>query len=324
MPTTNYINNRQNFEPSPATRDAWCKTRKQVSHYGATHLPGLFGTSGYSMDTNWVIMALLIEVAAVILTIWFGFSRGIGLGVGASVIVALFIILDYAGIMLHNHQIGEKALWRNEILIPQTPQRLAKLQSDLSKRTMKEDVGVLFLFLSAFLKVFAIVLLNRVFTNMIFIGLFSLFYLIVIYIHAYHTGFWLAKFSFNKKQEADFKVWSAGNGNNAQIYVHNFQTPHSLQMTVGATKRVNCQSLTCVSQANGVYSFRIESVGLIWDQDIATLCMGLLHNEKPVLALECLQLQLTQIVASGSNSSISSHSQGSAQGTQTSSVPESN
>lgn len=324
MPTTNYINNRQNFEPSPATRDAWCKTRKQVSHYGSAHLPGLFGTSGYSMDTNWVIMAFLIEFAAVIITIWSGVSRGFGPAIGATVVVALFIILDYVGIMLHNHQAGDKALWRNQILIPQTPQQQAALQAALSKKTIKEYVGVIFLFVSAFLKVFAIVMLNSLFTNIVFIGLFSLFYLIVIYIHAYHTGFWLAKFSFNKKQEADFKVWSAGNGNNAQIYVHNFQTPHSLQMTVGATKRVNCQSLTCVSQANGVYNFRIESVGLIWDQDIATLCMGLLHNEKPVLALECLQLQLTQIVASGSNGSVSNQSQGSPQGTGTSTVSSSN
>jgi hypothetical protein len=309
MPTKNYQNNHLNFELSPATRDAWCKTRKHPTPYGSTQLPGLFGTYGFSADTNWVIMAFLIELAAVIITIWSGISRGFGQAIGATIIVALFIILDYVGIMLHNHQVGNKAIWRNQILVPQTPQQLAFLQAALKKRTIKEDVGVLFLFLSAFLKVFAIILLNAMFTNMIFILLFSLFYLIVIYIHAYHTGFWLAKYSFNSKQEADFKAWSSGNGNNAQIYVHNFQTPHSLQMAVGDVKRVNSQTLKCVSHANGLFSFRIECVGLMWDQDIATLCMGLLHAEKPVLAIECLQLQLTQIVASGATQSFNSQPQ---------------
>jgi hypothetical protein len=58
--------------------------------------------------------------------------------------------------------------------------------------------------------------------------------------------------------------------------------------------------------SNGLYSFELKSVGLMWDEDIATICMGLLHEERPVLALECLQLQLTQTVAIG-NSNVTSN-----------------
>jgi hypothetical protein len=36
--------------------------------------------------------------------------------------------------------------------------------------------------------------------------------------------------------------------------------------------------------------------------------MGLLHHEKPILALECLQLQLTQAISSGGVQTNSSNS----------------
>lgn len=300
--------NRQNFEPSTATRNAWYKTRKQTTSYGPTHLPGLFGTNDSSSDTVWFFLALLIEFAAVFITIWSGLSRGFGIAVGATIVVILFIVLDYVGILFHSDLSARRTVWRNEILIQQTPQYLAELRGKIANRTLKEDVGVLFLFLSAFLKVFAIVLLNAMFTHPSMIMVFTIFYLIVIYIHANHTGYWLADFNFKRNTIRDYKQWSMGNGNNAQIYIHNFQTPYNLQMKVGDVRNVNCQTLTCQSLSNGIYSFQLTSVGLMWDQDIATLCMGLLHHEKPILALECLQLQLTQTVASGNTQNGTSNS----------------
>ena len=303
-----YYQNRQSFEPSAAARTAWYKTRKQTTSYGATHLTGLFGTVDSSLDTIWFSMAMIIELAAVIITIWSGLSRGLGTAIGATIVVALFIVLDYVGILFHTHLSANRTLWKNQILIPQTPQYLAFLKESLSMRTSKEDVGVLFLFLSAFLKVFAIVLLNAMFTHPAMIIIFSIFYLIVIYIHANHTGFWLANYNFRRIVDLDYKQWSAGNGGLAQIYIHNFQTPYSLQMKVGDVRNVNCQTLTCQAFENGLYSFQLISVGLMWDQDIATICMGLLHQEKPVLAIECLQLQLTQTVASGNTQNGTSNS----------------
>ncbi len=299
MPTTNYINNRQNFEPSQVTRIAWIKTRKQETRYGSTSLPGMFGTTGFSTDTSWIILAGIIELAAVVMTILLGYFRENAL-FGAVFAVVLFLVLDYVGILLHTHQAEDRAKWKNQILIAQTPQDHAVLKKKLSDRTLKEDTGVLFLFLSGFLKVLAISILNKNALPMMVIILFAMFYLIVIYIHASHTGYWFAKIDFNKKLKADYAQWSVGNGNEAQVYLHNFKTPFSLQMKVGDKKTVNCQTLECVSKSGEDYHFKLISRGLMWDQDIATLCMGLLYKEMPVLALECLQLQLTQIVANGS------------------------
>jgi hypothetical protein len=301
--------NRQNFEPSIATRNAWYRTRKQTTGYGSTFLPGLFGTNVSSMDTVWFVMAMIIELVAVVITLWLGMMKpGFTTAIGATIAVSLFIVLDYAGILFHTHLSADRTLWKNQVLIPLTPQRLAWLNESLGKRTLKEDMGVVFLFLSGLLKVSSIVLLGgSVFQNKLVIALICIFYLIVIYIHAYHTGFWLASFSFKRKVKDDYSQWSAGKGNVAQKYVHNFQTPYNLLMAVGEVKNVNCQTLSCISYSNGLYNFQLTSTGLIWDQDIATMCMGLLFQEQPVLALECLQLQLTQTNASGGQSQSSSN-----------------
>jgi hypothetical protein len=301
-----YYQNRQSFEPSAAARTAWYKTRKQTTSYGATRLPGLFGTNSLSTDTIWVIMALVIEIVAVVITIWLGSRKGFSYGLGASFAVVLFVVLDYAGILFHSHLSGDRAVWRNELLIVQTPQRRAQLEEDLNKRTLKEDMGVVFLFLSALLKIFSIAILSGRFSTGPLLVLMCIFYLIVIYIHAYHTGLWLAEFSFKRKIDFDYAQWSAQKGNDAQTYIHKFKIPYSLQLKVGDVKNVNCQTLTCQSFSDGLYSFELKSVGLMWDEDIATICMGLLHEERPVLALECLQLQLTQTVAIG-NSNVSSN-----------------
>jgi hypothetical protein len=302
-----YYQNRQSFEPSAAARTAWYKTRKQTTSYGATRLPGLFGTHSLSTDTIWVIMAVVIEVVAVVITIWLGLAKGFGSAIGASIAVGLFVVLDYAGILFHSHLSGERAVWRNELLIVQTPQRRAQLEDDLNKRTLKEDMGVVFLFLSALLKITSIAVLGgSLFSSKLMIVLMCIFYLMVIYIHAYHTGLWLAEFTFKRKIDFDYAQWSAQKGNDAQIYIHKFRTPYGLQLKVGDVKNVNCQTLTCQSFSNGLYSFELKSVGLMWDEDIATICMGLLHEERPVLALECLQLQLTQTVAIG-NSNVTSN-----------------
>lgn len=280
-----------------------------MTGYGSTFLPGLFGTNVSSMDTVWFFMAMIIELVAVVITLWLGMMKsGFTTAIGATIAVSLFIVLDYAGILFHTHLSGDRTLWKNQVLTPLTPQRLAWLNESLGKRTLKEDMGVVFLFLSALLKVSSIVLLGgSVFQNKLVIALICIFYFLVIYIHAYHTGFWLASFSFKRKVKDDYGQWSAGKGNVAQKYMHNFQTPYNLQMAVGGVKNVNCQTLSCVSYSNGLYNFQLTSTGLMWDQDIATMCMGLLFQEQPVLALECLQLQLTQTNASGGQSQSSSN-----------------
>ena len=294
----------QSFEPSNQTRIAWYKTRKSSTAYGPVHLPGLFSSDGFSTDQIFFIIAMIIELAAVVVTIRGGMMMKTSIFIGSIVVVILFLVLDYVGILFHHDQAGNKALWRNEILIPQEPGYLASLRMKLKKRTTKEDMGVVFLFLSGILKILAIVALNNSFSNPFFIILFSLFYIIVMYIHANHTGFWLAEFSLQKKIKKDHQIWSEGNGNNAQIYVHQFSSPYNLGLTPGQTKRTNRQGLTCISKDNQNYVFKLDSLGLMWDTDVAAMCMGLQTQERAMLAIECLQLQLVQTTAMGYSATI--------------------
>ena len=251
--------NAQSFEPSNQTRIAWYKTRKSTTSYGPVHLPGLFSSDGFSTDQIFFIIAMIIELAAVVVTIRGGMMMKTSIFIGSIVAVVLFLVLDF---------------------------------------------GVLFLFLSGILKILAIVTLNNSFSNPLFIILFSLFYIIVMYIHANHTGFWLAEFTLQRKIKKDHQVWSEGNGNSAQIYVHQFSSPFSLGLAPNQSKKTNRQCLTCISKNQNDYVFKLDSVGLMWDTDVAAMCMGLQAQERAILAIECLQLQLIQTTAIGFNATI--------------------
>jgi hypothetical protein len=86
--------------------------------------------------------------------------------------------------------------------------------------------------------------------------------------------------------------------------VHQFSSPFSLGLTPGQSKRTNRQGLTCISKNQNDHVFKLDSVGLMWDTDVAAMCMGLQQQERAILAIECLQLQLIQTTAIGFNATI--------------------
>ncbi len=127
-----YYDNANRFKPSVTTLNKWLKTRK--SKLGIK--PGFFETVDSSTDQLWTIIALLIEFTALGLTLYGAWAKYLVTGkiaimILAAILVFLFIIFDYIGILLHVHEEPEKVLIRNTIKITSDSTRLKTLYQEL-------------------------------------------------------------------------------------------------------------------------------------------------------------------------------------------------
>ena len=106
-----YYQNANLFKPSQSTLFNWLKTRKSESETK----PGFFETVNFSTDQVWAIISILIELSALLLTLygaWLRFisKHQIGILITAALIVMLFIAFDIIGILLHGYDRKDKTI----------------------------------------------------------------------------------------------------------------------------------------------------------------------------------------------------------------------
>ena len=128
-------------------------------------------------------------------------------------------------------------------------------------------------------------------------------YLIIIYIHLYHTSFWLAGISTKKKIRKEYSNYidNIQKGINSNFAVGSpsqyiFSTP----FTMGKDKFQNGrQSIVFnhTSTVNGVKlnQYTLSSSGCLWDDDITSLTMFFNPNFNQDLIKACIHLQFIQL-----------------------------
>jgi hypothetical protein len=117
--------------------------------------------------------------------------------------------------------------------------------------------------------------------GIVIIGLGTLLYVVVIYIHLTHTGYLISARSANRLFENEFNSWS-DKVTKGQIIA----TPQISTMTFNSAGKLDGhnpinsgrQVLSLVGSSRGVYQYTLETRGLLWDQDLINLC-GLLTDQ---------------------------------------------
>jgi hypothetical protein len=193
------------FMPSVATLKSWLRTRKSKSQ----NLPGIFDTVDYSTDTTWAMFSILVELAAFVFTIWGAWSlylknHSMLILSSAIIIVFLFIAFDILGIMLHGQDKPQKVELRNRIAISHDLIQKEVLYKQLNQITWREFMGFMMLIISSILKILAIsVFFSK--SGVPLLVILVLFYLVVIYIHGFHTGYWWAELTLNSKIKKEYQ-----------------------------------------------------------------------------------------------------------------------
>jgi hypothetical protein len=308
------IIDRFSFMPGTESRQLWLATRKRPFACGNIRLPGFYQTVDYGKDTGWFIMAMVIEIAAFSLTLYGGIMRGGIYLLGASLIVVLFLVLDYVGVILYHANAENKCFLRNRFLIEDGVNR-GLIENEMRRGKGKEVFGIIFLFLSSLLKIFAVLLLTRY--SIVFYVILAIFYVLVIYIHMAHTGYWFSEWRTQRKIDRDYRRRAHDIGrfkrneinesdvhymvNTNQPLISVFETPIRIQ-NIAPDKPITVGSHSLsfdYEDTNGggqpLYHYTIRTVGILFDSDIILFAGGQLPMQAGVIAINCLQHQLNVV-----------------------------
>jgi hypothetical protein len=296
-----YYPNADKFIPNAASINAWLKTRKNNSE----NKPGIFETVDYNRDRNWSIASILIELAAFYFTFDGAFqtsvsNKNFGYLLGALVIVLLFVIFDIFGIMLHGQDKPQRTINKSLYLVTSDGNKRLLIFNSLKETTWREFIGVLLLSISAILKIFGLWWYRQGMAEQILV-VFTILYILVIYIHSVHTVYWWPARRLRKsisKQYENFKLHVENNLptdpantiNSQHIYSYNFNSKANLEL-----KRIEGSPegrVNVVNNGNGTYTLNVT--GLLWDENIVSLAGQWESNNVSDLINACVTVQLLQ------------------------------
>jgi hypothetical protein len=310
--TDPYYDNRNQFIPSQAVLNDWLNTKKSNN----PSKPGLFETVKYTEDAVWTFISLLVELAALSLTFYGAYQTYLKMKVpsissaflGPVIVVVLFVFFDVVGIMFHSSERSEKTRIKSQIVFTKAPLLLASLYKKLKLYSGKQFMGVMALIVSAILKIFAVTIMSPVNGRgaVPLILIMSLFYLVVIYVHIYHSGYFLAARRVSKKMKKEWDTWFQMNqqGLPTPLNVHAvnsviFSSPQA--MPNGNSFQMGFQTITFIGRhqdsAGAVsFNYQLDSLGCMWDSDVVPLYSAFAPGHFQSSLLEaCVQLQLSQL-----------------------------
>lgn len=297
-----YYKNADKFIPDTKGLELWKKTRKNKSE----NKPGIFETTEFSKDQIWSIVSILIEFSALYFTFQGAYKtylqngniNNIWLAITA---VFLFVVFDIIGIMLHGHDKAQRTLDRSRYLVERDPAEKLVIYNRLKETTMREFFGVLLLSLSAMLKIAALMYFFQISNNVQILVVFTLFYLIVIYIHAMHTVYWWPAFKLKNRIKKQYNQWK-------DLFEKGLPTPSS--NTIDSTNKIQYPFTSSSSKVSQTIStcdndrikviptssgnYLLEVTGPLWDENIVNLSSQWGDQGVNDLLNSCIKVQLNQ------------------------------
>ncbi len=302
-----YYTNPDQFQPKTSSVAKWLSTRKK----GNDNKPGIFETVDYSRDRNWSYFALLIELAAFYFTFGGAYelyqtSGDIWVVVQALIVVILFVVLDFLGIMLHGQDKPQKVINQSLYLVTQNPNIKLQIYNSLKATTWREFIGFLLLSLSAVLKIFALWFFFQR-ANLSFLIVFSILYIAVIYIHSVHTVYWWPAFKLDRSIKKQLRIFNElfdkgllTDPSNTVSNQISFPFSSSYIMSTGSIQTCANGRINVVSNGNGNYI--LNAKGILWDENIVLLTSQWDQKYVDDLIKACITVQLMQnnIIVDGS------------------------
>lgn len=289
--------------PSKTYREKYCYTRKHHHQLPAgIDLPGLFSTSGFDNDKRWFNIAMGIEILALFLTVRGGFSRG-GNWIWLSILIAFFfILLDFVGAWLSHHNERNKAILRSQAALANDREAKQGFINESKKTTVRQIFGVTLIVFSSFLKYVALFLLGTFIAGILIIA--ATLYLVVIYVHIYHTGFYLAEIRRLiqlKKDEKAHQLWSML----SEAERKKIQSPLRAQIQTSGSEEYKDKLRTINGQItvgqnkiieeirDGITHYQLHVKGLLTDDLILRFIEGQNDEQTRFIVKLCIKFQLT-------------------------------
>ena len=293
------------FMPSQATLNSWLKTKKSNSQ----NKPGIFETVDFAGDQVWAIISILIELSAFLLTLFGAFqiykqNNNMPMLISALIIVFLFIAFDIIGIMLHGQDKPHKVKLRNQMLITHDPAIKAHILKKIKEIGWRDFLGFMLLVFSGILKILAISVFFRSQSGMATIIILILFYLVVIYIHAYHTGFWWSAVNVKSRIKKDFNKFldhqHTGTPNpflvtGPQQVLFDSNVPMGVNVAHHGRQSIQLTGQQVAANGAKVFSYSLSSTGCLFDYEIVSMAASYNSSFSTALIEACIKLQFQQL-----------------------------
>lgn len=297
------IPDKADFQPSAETMMQWLATRKPTLMVGGASFPAFFDDTGNSSDTSWVWLAAFGEIVGLITTIYGGFKNGGIFLFLSGLAIVMFIILDVVfAKWLHRNKAAQCMGESRKLIVSDRSyegsdraSELAGIQYDLNKGKGVDFFLITGIILIALFKIVGIIVLG-VFNNLVLYAPFAILYLIVAYIHIYHTGYYIAYRSTEKRIWKDHRQFSNKNGFTANDPVERFETKGQLDDV--PIKHTPHEIVKDESRAEG-FHYMIKTKGVLTDDDIVNLVSGQDSDNRIAVFKACRKLQVESIRASG-------------------------
>ena len=294
------------FEPSLETLKLWLNTRKSRTTKGG----GLFETDRFSSDRSWFLIALTFEVIAFFLTLWGGVLKFQGTNKVMPLLFAIFasfffVILDFFGVLIHHKGNDDRSNANSLLNFEKDPIVIGALKKKASSKfTSNQFWGFVCMLISAGLKIVALrVLLS--FLKGVLTPVFIIFYIIILYVHVKHTGYWYYAWKTNRRMKFEFSSFEKerAKGMPSEFSV---KTPsHSIQFTsyylligevVCLNERVKIQKMYSVDQdGKTIHQYKMFCIGILWDNDIVKITSEVDSSFQQDLYEACVKIQHAQL-----------------------------
>jgi hypothetical protein len=292
------IPNRFEFEPDSDALKQWLSTRKKKLQVANMSIPGLFTDTRFDVDQSWFLLAMFGELIGIVLTIYGGYaSGGMFLLISIVIVFGLLFIDIFCAIKLHRN-VGRHCWIDSYIYLngEEEPEERNRLLFEKEKNKPLNFILIGLIFLVILIKIAAVVLLG-VFNNiLIYIPILAL-YLVVGYVHIYHTGYWLA----HRKTSKMFRKQFENNGNNAIQKSQPFSTKNKLRNIpiINGEHRIEVDNT--VNEKTNTFNYLLTTKGILRDEDIQLLITGQENLQRIEIAEACRKHQFLNYHLSTTN-----------------------
>jgi hypothetical protein len=297
----NFVNE---FMPSSEYRESYRATRKLPRVFPAGFaMPGYFHTDSFTKDKNWFSLAIFIELLAFYLTISGGLNRGGEWGYIAFLTAIFFVVLDIVGALMLHNRASEKTKFLSLATVTRDPIASEGFRKEANKINGRQIIGVILIIFSAFLKYFALFLLGSF--RLTILSVIVLLYLIVIYVHLYHSGYFFAERKrqnllnkehdlFRKEQMEIAQGKPIQSKFQAQTIVGGNSEPGPLRLnTQNGVIRQDGHEILETQLPNGLYSYTMKTKGLLLDDQIVAFTQNQNDEQCKFVLNLCISHQIT-------------------------------
>lgn len=289
--------NRKEYGPTEDSLKLYQQTKKEVLKINdSLTLPGYNISVDVEKNRNWFIVAMVGELAGLILTIFGGMTWGLIIGLTSVAVVFILILVDLflaGGIRKQN---GSICFYENSKQKHTPPKddndsnQIKAHDESISRAKGIKLILSIFLYLIATVKTLALFAFGVAFGSLAFVVAMGIYFFLIAYVHSKFTPFHRAYVDVTNAFRKDSTYFKRQPRTSTPFYLS--PPKNEGTQTFSREKTIDGVVSLIRDEASGPNYYVVQSLSILYDSDIKSLSGGLAINDAIAVAKACHQVQL--------------------------------